>query len=183
MKEALKTNPQFFDGAIYTKMGAWQDYLILAMSEAQALAWLQSEAKSYSCEMPQQVYPRENPETLAKFAPGVVRPVHMVNVCTFGYEQAQNNALAFYDALVKGTETFGDIAETHSVDTLSHLIYILGSLMENDKNGNDEAYIELCGDAPEETEVRSLLNEMIAECPDLAPALNKGLSLCRVLED
>lgn len=184
MKEALKTNPQFFDGAIYTKMGAWQDYLILAMSEAQALAWLQDQAKAYSNVIPDKVYPREHPETLVEFKPGVVRPVQMVNVCTFGYVEQQpapRSALAFYEALIDGTETLGGIGDEYGPMALANLIYILGALMRQDAGGQDAGgYVELW-DHYEDLTVLDCLNWIKAECPELAPAIQTGINACHIM--
>lgn len=184
MKDAIKTTPMFFDAEIYPKIGGQgrgQRYLILAVSLEQAQSWLAHEADQLNGSAGEVVYRGHTINTVKKS--GTAHSPHMVNVCTFGYEPPENKALEFYDALIDGTETLGGVVEKHGPMAVVNLVYLLGGMMREDAGVPDSPYgacVELW-DHHDDLGLLDLLNEIKAECPELAPAIQLGIDKIHVM--
>lgn len=96
---------------------------------------------------------------------------------------AKPAALAFYEALIDGMETLGAAAEKHGPMAIVNLVYLLGGMMREDAGapGSPSGICVELWDHHDDLGLLDLLNEIKAESPELAPAIQLGLNKIHVM--
>ena len=95
----------------------------------------------------------------------------------------RDTAARFYQAILDGTETLGAVAEKHGPMAIVNLVYLLGGMMREDAGltGSPSGICVELWDHHDDLGLLDLLNEIKAECPELAPALQLGLDKIHVM--
>ena len=95
----------------------------------------------------------------------------------------RDTAARFYQAILDGTETLGAVAEKHGPMAIVNLVYLLGGMMREDAGltGSPSGICVELWDHHDDLGLLDLLNEIKAECPELAPAIQLGLDKIHVM--